>query len=410
MKPLLLGLQDNAQEKTLFLLAQTLKCIKDAVTIADQDDRILYVNPAFTQIYGYTPEEVLGKDTAMLRSPLTDPDVAASILPATLERDGWEGELFNRRKDGSDFPIFLSTSVVRDDTGTQIALVGIVRDITEQKQAQKAIIEKSEEIRAQGELLEQKNKSLTENLNFGKKIQESILPAQDSISRFIHQIGIHHRAKDIISGDFYWYSHQFDRVFLSLVDGGFSGVPGAFLSVLIQSLLNQIVNDAMTTDPHIVLSHLQDKLVHLFEQEESAIVRSQAGMGVAFLSLTKNFRSLRFSGANISLFKLKFDKLQEIPGDELPLGLENHDFSPKQFTQHTIQVGVGDTFYLFTSGITQQKNPAGEILGKDRLLDFFIRHSQATIAEQIRLIRQFLDKWRGNTSLSEDELLICFRI
>ncbi|MCS7074497.1 MAG: serine/threonine-protein phosphatase, partial [Bacteroidia bacterium] len=200
------------------------------------------------------------------------------------------------------------------------------------------------------------------------------------------------------------------RIFLSIVDGGFSGVPGAFLSVLIQSLLNQIVNDSMTTDPHLVLAHLQDKLTHLFEQEESAIVRSQAGIGVAFLSLTKNLRSLRFSGANISLYKQKYDKLQEFPGDELPLGLENHNFSPKQFTQHTIQVGLGDTFYLFTNGITQQKNGQGEMLGKQRLLEFFIKHSQATIEEQIRLVRQFLDKWRGNATLTEDELLICFRI
>ncbi|MCS7074576.1 MAG: PAS domain-containing protein, partial [Bacteroidia bacterium] len=200
MEQLLFALQENQQEKTLFLLAQTLKCIREAVTIADSEDRIVYVNPAFTEIYGFLPEEVLGKDTAMLRSPLTPREIASAILPTTIEKGSWEGELFNRRKDGTDFPIHLRTSVVRDDRGNQIALVGVVRDITEQKQAQKAILEQTEEIRTQGELLEQKNKSLTENLLFGQKIQESILPSYDSISRFIHQVGILHRAKDIISG------------------------------------------------------------------------------------------------------------------------------------------------------------------------------------------------------------------
>jgi two-component system sensor histidine kinase/response regulator len=114
------------------LLAHTVSSIKDCVSIADLDDKIVFVNSAFLQTYGYRSEELLGQPVSTVRSAKTSSAVGNQILEATLA-GGWSGEIFNRRKDGSDFPVELWTSVVKDDTGKVIATVGVARDVTRRK-------------------------------------------------------------------------------------------------------------------------------------------------------------------------------------------------------------------------------------------------------------------------------------
>jgi len=127
-------------EEEITMLAHALKSIGECVSITDTEDRLLYVNETFLKTYGYTEDELLGKIVSFVRSPHNPPEVTREILPATI-RGGWRGELLNRRKDGSDFPIFLSTSVVQDDYGQPIALLGVASDMTERKRAEAALRE-----------------------------------------------------------------------------------------------------------------------------------------------------------------------------------------------------------------------------------------------------------------------------
>ncbi|MBI5471042.1 MAG: PAS domain S-box protein [Ignavibacteriae bacterium] len=125
-------------ESEVRLLAHTVASTKDCVSVTDLEDRIIFVNDAFVKTYGYSREEVLGKDVSVLRSPLTPPGQGEGILPATLA-GGWYGEILNRRKDGSDFPAELWTSVVCNDEGEPVAMVGVARDVTERKRAEESL-------------------------------------------------------------------------------------------------------------------------------------------------------------------------------------------------------------------------------------------------------------------------------
>ncbi|MBM2840572.1 MAG: sensor histidine kinase response regulator, partial [Bacteroidetes bacterium] len=137
----------NRAERELKLLAQTVACTRDCVSITDLEDRILFVNDAFVETYGYTRNELIGNPVSMVRSPLTAPGVGQQILPATLN-GGWYGEIFNRRKDGSDFPVELWTSMVRDGHNEPVAMVGVARDITERKRAEEALRENEKRYRS----------------------------------------------------------------------------------------------------------------------------------------------------------------------------------------------------------------------------------------------------------------------
>ena len=120
------------------LLAHALECAGDCICISDITGRILYANASFFLTYGYEEQELIGQHINILQAPHVSNEVADQILPMTLQ-DGWHGEIWNKSKDGRVFPISLTTSLVRDDRGTAIAIVGVARDITERKQTEDAL-------------------------------------------------------------------------------------------------------------------------------------------------------------------------------------------------------------------------------------------------------------------------------
>jgi len=133
-------------EEEIKMLATALKRINECVSITDVENTILFVNEAFLKTYGYSEQELIGQNIKIVRPPNSPQKVFEEVLPGTLS-GGWTGELVNRRKDGSEFPIFLSTSIIEKKDGKPNCLIGIAIDITERKRAEDALRESEEKFR-----------------------------------------------------------------------------------------------------------------------------------------------------------------------------------------------------------------------------------------------------------------------
>jgi PAS domain S-box-containing protein len=128
-----------AQEK-INMLAQAIKGISECVSITDLSGNIIFINDAFESTYGYSKEEIIGKPMSVVRS-LSTPHVISTEIAEFTNKGGWQGELLNRAKDGREFPVYLSTSLLKNEKGTVIAHIGVSSDITERKKAEEAVKE-----------------------------------------------------------------------------------------------------------------------------------------------------------------------------------------------------------------------------------------------------------------------------
>jgi PAS domain S-box-containing protein len=129
--------QKKAEEQ-LFLIANALKSINECVSITDMNDKVLFLNHAFLETYGFDENDLKEESISIIRSPSNPPDLVNQILPATLQ-GGWQGELLNRKKDGTEFSVFLSTAVVKNSDGQPVAMIGVAKDITQTKKTEAAL-------------------------------------------------------------------------------------------------------------------------------------------------------------------------------------------------------------------------------------------------------------------------------
>ncbi|MCK9427019.1 MAG: PAS domain S-box protein, partial [Ignavibacteriaceae bacterium] len=132
----------RAEEEITFL-ANALKSVNECVSITDLEDKILFVNESFLKTYGYDENELNGKHISIIRLLNSEQTLVKEILPAT-KHGGWKGELWNKRKDGSEFQIYLSTTIINDKHGKLVGLIGVATDITKRKLAEETL-KKSEE-------------------------------------------------------------------------------------------------------------------------------------------------------------------------------------------------------------------------------------------------------------------------
>ncbi|MCW3105474.1 MAG: Serine/threonine protein kinase [Bacteroidetes bacterium] len=265
--------------------------------------------------------------------------------------------------------------------------------------------ERTSEVVKQKEVIEEKNKHITDSIKYAKRIQEAIIPGEDMVKAMLKNSFVLYKPKDIVSGDFYWIERKGNKILFAVVDCTGHGVPGAFMSIIGFNGLNQIVNEYNYTKPSEILTHLNKTISYTLRQRvEDSVIRD--GMDMAFCCIDLDTNKLEFAGAFNPLFIIRNNEVLEIRGDKQPIGnfLGQEDY---EFTNKEIDLLPNDKLYLFSDGYADQfGGPNGKKLKYNYFRKLLLDNHAKPMEEQKESIDAFFESWRHGFEQIDDVCII----
>ncbi len=261
--------------------------------------------------------------------------------------------------------------------------------------------ERTAEIAAQKE-------EITSSIEYASRIQLAMLPMEELFRNAFSDYFIFFKPRDIVSGDFYWINEDDSSVFLTVGDCTGHGVPGAFMSTLGISTLNEITANNQSLQANKVLNLLRKKIMESLHQTGKE-GEAADGMDIAFCILDKKKKTLQFAGAYNPLFIYQNGEFKEYKADRMPIGIHYGDAVP--FTNYVINVKKGDTIYIFSDGYADQfGGPEGAKYKKANLKRLLTDIYYRPMVEQRNILDTELAKWQGSLAQIDDITIIGVRI
>ena len=268
-------------------------------------------------------------------------------------------------------------------------------------EAQKDEIERQRDI-----VLAQKN-NLTQSIEYAEKIQQAVLPSQEILSDYFSDFMVYFKPRDIVSGDFYWWTQSGDYLIIAVGDCTGHGVPGAFMSMLGVMLLDEIVIKEGVVNPAKILNRMRSEIILMLKQEQNRHAQRD-GMDMALISIDTREHKLFFAGANNPLYLIRHDELLEIQAQRMPISVYRRMDS---FTETEIQLLPNDCLYMFSDGYADQ---LGEYEDSKFSLKRFrqilqLNHHKAR-SQQAALLELTHENWRGDFRQIDDMVVIGLRV
>ena len=252
-----------------------------------------------------------------------------------------------------------------------------------------------------------KQKEINDSINYAKKIQEAMLVSETYLKETLPKSFIFYQPKDIVSGDFYWAHKDESNVFFSVSDCTGHGVPGAFMSMIGTTLLNEIIVEMKFQETDKILNEMRNQIIKNLHQEESNNQRD--GMDITLVKLNLKKKEMEFSSANNVLVHVSNGNLNSYKGDHQPVGF----YSGKKisFTKQKVKVNKNDMIYIFSDGYQDQfggeKNKKFMIRKLKKLL---LKISSENVDTQLQVLKTEFELWKGNEDQVDDVCLMGLRI
>ncbi|MDX2415601.1 MAG: tetratricopeptide repeat protein [Bacteroidales bacterium] len=276
-----------------------------------------------------------------------------------------------------------------------------------------------DEVEAQRDLLEthrdlvvfQKNE-IIESINYAKRIQSAMLPPEAYFSELLNESFIFYKPRDIVSGDFYWIKKVDHFIVMAVADCTGHGVPGAFMSMLGMSYLNEIAQRKEILQANQVLNELRKQIKYSLRQGGERD-ESKDGIDMALCVLDLESKKMQYAGANIPLYLIKDVKgkpeFMEIKADRMPLGYyQSKDVS---FVNHDVQLDRGDALYMFSDGFIDQKGgPEGKKFLSKNFKNLLLDVHTKGMSDQKEILDKTLADWMGEHSQIDDILVVGVKI
>lgn len=264
------------------------------------------------------------------------------------------------------------------------------------------------ELQSQKQIIETKNKEITDSINYAKRIQQAILPPDDIIYNSFNQSFVLYQPKDVVSGDFYGFFKKDDFILIAVADCTGHGVPGAFMSMIGHEQLSKIILEKGISKPSDILNELHVGIRKALKQDATG--ESRDGMDIALCKIYLTQKKLEYAGANRPLWIIRNNELIETKADKQPIGGLETD-SRKLFTNHIVNLEEKDCIYLFTDGYADQ-------FGGDKGKKFMVKNFERNLVEiqnenmkqQKQQIHEKFNTWKGKNEQVDDVLVIGIKI
>jgi len=260
------------------------------------------------------------------------------------------------------------------------------------KHANILLEEQNIEIKRQRDQIFQQKQEIMDSIQYASRIQNALLPPESLLNQLADHF-ILYKPRDIVSGDYYWMTQKDGKTVILAADCTGHGVPGAFMSMLGISFMNEIVNKSDMTQPNMILNKLRENVVHSLHQtgEEG---ETQDGMDLSLCVINNNKTKLQYSGAYNPLFMIRDNELIEYKGDKMPIGIYKEKTG--SFTNHEIDIREGDTFYMFSDGyIDQFGGPKAKKFMARKFKDLLLAIFPKPMTEQKEILEKTLEDWKG---------------
>ena len=267
----------------------------------------------------------------------------------------------------------------------------------------------NEEVNKAYSKLAKSNAHILESIRYAKRIQEAILPSDRKLKNAWDAYYVIYQPKDIVSGDFYWYLETKHKKFVGVIDCTGHGVPGAFMSMIAHTLLNQIVMENEVHQPNLILNLLHQKVQETIRHDAS---KSKDGMDLMLCSVEEtpeNTLKVSFAGAKCNLYYTHQNQLYFIKGDRKSIG-ESTLQDSIQFTNYEVSLSKGDILYMTTDGLIDICNPQRKRFGKKRLVLLLDKIKNLNFSQQEKILNDVIVNFQNNTDQRDDITLFTVRL
>jgi PAS domain S-box-containing protein len=409
----------------IFILAKNMKLKKevksfhnlfqhtnDALLLIDiLDGKIEYANIGAQEMLGY-PLSVLVTKTIFDIHSKEQLARSSEVIATVYEQKGLiYTDLPFVNASGEKIDVECSAKV--EDFGGKAVIFISARDIRERLKLQA-------QIKKQSEIIEQKNKDLIDSITYAKNIQHAILPSQSSMEQAFPEMFVVYIPKDIVSGDFYWYNTVRASTSNSLADTGIRidviaavdctghGVPGAFMSLVGYTLLNQTLTSPEVNTPADVLAYMNRELQKTLNKKQEEIAIND-GMDMSVCAFNRQTMKLNYAGANHVMYMIRNKEVLTFDGDKQAIGLQSID-QYKPYTNHEIEVKKGDVIYMFTDGFEDQfGGPKGKKYRSSHFREFLQSIHTNEMPKQKEMLQKEFKDWKGTHEQLDDVLVMGVR-
>ena len=409
----LLQLKNNELSR----ISQITNLTNNNIAIFTPDGQIDWFNAAFGAHINTNLEDYKNGPKLNILDITSNKNLKHVLSTCLAEKDviSYESELITESGDTTWQQTTLTPILNKDDEVELI--ISVDTNITQLKLYEKKIEQQKADAEKQRNLallqkdeIESKQSEIFGSIRYAKRIQSAILPKPKQITRDFNDSFVLFMPKDIVSGDFYWYHRIDDKYFIAAVDCTGHGVPGAFLSIIGNYLLNSIVIHNGVHHPAEILKHLNRKIKISLKSDE---IRDQNndGMDIAIAVIDKVAHTLEFAGAMRPMYLYSGNEFIELKGDKIPITSNISGTSlSSNYTNYERKFNFGDQFYIFSDGIIDQFGGTdGKKYLTKRLKNLLDSIKDLPMKEQKELIKKSHDEWRGKYDQVDDITVIGIR-